>query len=532
MDGSREAEAIAAGRPPLEAGLDPAFWNRTLFDALLDARRRAGGGAIAVEDQDRQPLTRDRLILAAAVLGRRLSAVTRKGESVGVLLPNVNGAAVTFVALTAYGRVPAMLNFSAGLKNLEAACDAAGIRTIVTSAAFVKTLKLEEVVEALKRRATVVMLEDLRRAITTADKLVGAAFAKLPALGHALFRPRPDDVAVILFTSGTEGVPKGVALTHANLLANVAQILAIHRFSSTDVMFNALPVFHCFGLTAGLLLPLMGGFKSFLYPSPLHYKQIPGLVRESGTTILLATDTFAAGWGRAAEPEDFRSLRLTILGAERVKEPTRALWRQRFGVELYEGYGATECAPVIAVNRPGAARESTVGPLLPGIEARIEPVPGLDVGGRLHVRGPNVMRGYFRVDRPGVLQISPDPWYDTGDIVTIDADGYVAIRGRAKRFAKIGGEMVSLAAVEAYAAAVWPEASHAAVSLPDPRKGETIVLVSDHPDAASDALLAYAQSHGIPEIAVPKRVVTVDSLPILGTGKLDFVRIGEIAAKP
>lgn len=525
----RTASRMTAGGTPAACGLDDSRWRRSLFEALVDAASGEGGREPAVEDQDGQPLDRRRLILASAVLGRRLAASTRPGEKVGVLLPNVNGAAVTVFALAAYGRVPAMLNFSAGVKNLEAALAAADIRVIVTSDRFVKTLKLEEVVERLSEHAKIVKLETVRKEIGRADKLLGAAYAAMPRLANRLFwRRAPDDPAVVLFTSGTEGVPKGVALSSANILSNIAQILAIYPFGRTDCIFNALPVFHSFGLTAGLLLPVLGGFRSFLYPSPLHYKQIPDFVRKSAATILLTTDTFANGWAKAAEPEDFSSVRFTVLGAERVKDQTRKLWMDRFGVTLNEGYGVTETAPVLAVNRPGAERNGTVGTLLPGIEARLEPVPGLDDGGRLFVRGPNVMIGYYKVDKPGVLQPVGD-WHDTGDIVTIDADGFIAIRGRAKRFAKIGGEMISLAAVEAYVAAVWPEASHAVVNVPDPRKGEALVLVTDCADATVDPLLAWAQAHGVAEIMIPKRILHLDALPVMGTGKLDLVRIGELA---
>jgi acyl-[acyl-carrier-protein]-phospholipid O-acyltransferase/long-chain-fatty-acid--[acyl-carrier-protein] ligase len=520
---------MTAGTTWREAGLDPASWSRSLFEALVDAAAGAAGRRPAVEDQDGQPLDRRRLILAAAVLGRRLAGVTTAGEKVGVLLPNVNGAAVTVFALAAYGRVPAMLNFSAGVRNLEAALEAADVRTIVTSRRFVDTLKLDEVVARLSERARVVYLEDLRKEIGAIDKALGVVFAAVPRLVHRLFfRRRPDDPAVVLFTSGTEGVPKGVVLSNANILANIAQIRAAYPFAPEDCIFNALPVFHSFGLTAGLFLPVFGGFRSFLYPSPLHYKQIPGFVRKSAATILLTTDTFAAGWAKAAEAEDFRSVRFTVLGAERVKEPTRKLWRERFGVSLNEGYGVTETAPVLAVNRPGAERDGTVGTLLPGIEARLEPVPGLDEGGRLFIRGPNVMVGYYKVDRPGVLEPIGE-WHDTGDIVTIDADGFVAIKGRAKRFAKIGGEMVSLAAVEAYAAAVWPDASHAVVAIPDARKGEALVLVTDEAEAAVEPIVAYAQAHGVPELMVPKRILHVDALPVMGTGKLDLVSIDAMA---
>jgi acyl-[acyl-carrier-protein]-phospholipid O-acyltransferase/long-chain-fatty-acid--[acyl-carrier-protein] ligase len=422
-----------------------------------------------------------------------------------------------------------MLNFSAGVRSLESALEVADVRTVVTSRRFVETLKLEEVVARLSERARIVMLEDLRKQIGPLDKALGVVFAAAPRLVHRLFfRRRPDDPAVVLFTSGTEGVPKGVVLSSANILSNIAQIRAAYPFAADDCIFNALPVFHSFGLTAGLLLPVIGGFRSFLYPSPLHYKQIPGFVKSSGATILLTTDTFAAGWAKAAEADDFRSVRFTVLGAERVKDATRKLWRERFDVSLNEGYGVTETAPVLSVNRPGAERDGTVGTLLPGIEARLEAVPGLAEGGRLHIRGPNVMIGYYRIDRPAVLQPIGE-WHDTGDIVTIDADGFITIRGRAKRFAKIGGEMVSLAAVEAYASAIWPDSSHAVVSLPDPRKGEALVLVTDNAEAGVDPLIAYANANGIPELAIPKRILHLDALPVMGTGKLDLVRIDELA---
>ena len=525
---ARPSHRMTAGGPVEGSGLDPRRWRRTLFEALVDAAQGPAGNDPAVEDQDRTPLDRKRLILAAAVLGRRLAAVTARREKVGVLLPNVNGAAVTVFALAAYGRVPAMLNFSAGVKNLEAALTAADVRTVVTSERFVRTLKLEETVERLSQRARIVHLETLRKEIGPLDKALGAAYAAAPRLVHRLYRNEPDEAAVVLFTSGTEGVPKGVVLSNANVLANVEQILAIYPFGREDCIFNALPVFHSFGLTGGLMLPVLGGFRSFLYPSPLHYKQIPGFVKSSKTTILLTTDTFANGWAKAAEDGDFASVRYTVLGAERVKEQTRRLFMDRFGVSLNEGYGVTETAPVLAVNRPGSERDGTVGTLLPGIEARLEPVPGLAEGGRLFVRGPNVMVGYYKVDRPGVLEPAGE-WHDTGDIVTIDADGFIAIRGRAKRFAKIGGEMVSLAAVEAHASAVWPEASHAAVAVADPRKGEALVLVTDHAGARVDDLLAHAQAHGIAELMIPKRIIHVETLPVMGTGKLDLVAVTRIA---
>jgi len=278
-----------------------------------------------------------------------------------------------------------------------------------------------------------------------------------------------------------------------------------------------------------LIAPFAIGMRVFFYPTPLHYKQIPALVGDSGSTILIGTDTFAAGWARMAEPENFANLRLVVLGAEKIKPPTRTLWRDRFGIELYEGYGATEAAPVVSANTPLYHKDGTVGRLLPGMSYRIEPVPGLDEGGRFWIQGPNVMLGYMRESAPGVLERTPGGWHDTGDIVTLDAEGYITIRGRAKRFAKIGGEMISLAAVEAYASQVWPDNIHAAVSVADERKGEQIVLVTDRIDADRNELIASAKAHGVPEIMVPKRIVTVEALPMLATGKTDYPAIAELA---
>jgi len=292
-------------------------------------------------------------------------------------------------------------------------------------------------------------------------------------------------------------------------------------------MFNPLPVFHSYGMTVGLVAPFMVGMRVFLYPTPLHYKQIPPLVEESGATILIGTDTFANGWGRMAEPQNFKKLELVVLGAEKIKAATRELWRERFDIELLEGYGVTETAPVVSANTPLYNRLGTVGRLLPGMSYRLEEVPGLSDAGRLWVKGPNVMQGYIHDD--GTVDELPGGWHDTGDIVSVDADGYITIRGRAKRFAKLGGEMVSLAAIEAIVAQVWPDNTHAVVAVPDERKGEQLVLVTDRIGADREALLAAARDRGIPELMVPKRIVAVDALPMLATGKTDYPRIEKIA---
>jgi acyl-[acyl-carrier-protein]-phospholipid O-acyltransferase/long-chain-fatty-acid--[acyl-carrier-protein] ligase len=347
---------------------------------------------------------------------------------------------------------------------------------------------------------------------------------------HAGAKVEPDDPAVVLFTSGSEGIPKGVALSNANLIANAYQVKALAGdvLKPDDVFFNPLPIFHSFGLTAGLLTAVLNGMKSVLYPSPLHYRQIPKLVAGTRATIMLATDTFLQGYARAAGETDLASVRYVIAGAERVKDETRRLWAKH-GTVILEGYGATECSPVIAVSLPDRNRSGSVGPILPGIEWRLDPVEGIHEGGRLHVRGPNVMKGYLDSTAPGGIHPPVDGWHDTGDIVTVD-DGIVTIRGRAKRFAKVGGEMVSLAAIEATVQGLWPDNSHVVVAIPDPRKGEQIILITDKADADRDVLLAHAKAQGFPELWMPRSIL-VSGIPVLGSGKTDYAAAVELARR-
>ncbi|MBV9510633.1 MAG: AMP-binding protein, partial [Caulobacteraceae bacterium] len=423
-------------------------------------------------------------------------------------------------------RVPTMLNFTAGLRNLKAACASARVKTILTSRRFISQGKLDDLLDALKADHEIVFLEDVRAGIGLGDKLFAVLGGLLPRRLRA--PASPDDPGVILFTSGSFGAPRGVVLSQANLCANVEQIGAHIDLDRDWVLFNPLPTFHCFGLTGGVLLPLLNGMKTVQYPSPLHVKQIPGLIRDTKASILLATDTFIGQYVRAAEPGDLSSLRFVVCGAERVREETHELMKQHVGAApLVEGFGATEASPVIAVNQPQDNRRGTVGGLLPAIEARLEPAPGIPEGGRLFVRGPNIMMGYLNEE--GGIDPPPDGWHDTGDVVTLSADGWVKILGRVKRFAKIGGEMVSLNAAEALAAGVWPASRHAVIAMPDGRKGERLVLVTDRLDAAVGPLVAHAQAIGATELSAPRKIVRVPEIPVLGNGKTDYVAVQRMA---
>ncbi len=508
----------------------------TIFAAVVEAARGHGMNKPILEDVERRPLTYGDLIVRSLVLGAKIVAGTRPGEAIGVLLPNVCAMPLAILGVNAFGRVPALLNFTAGPRNLVAAAHTAPVRRVVTSRRFVEAAKLEPTIKALAASEAesggpieIVYLEDIGRSVGILDKIAGFLRAKLAGFFHRRNADKARRAAVILFTSGTEGAPKGVVLTNANVVANALQIIDYGRdiLFPTDTVLNPLPIFHSFGLTAGTLMPLIRGMKIVLHPQPLQYRQVAALARETRATILFAPDTFLQGYARAAEDGDFATLRLVIAGAERVKDQTRATWA-KLGVTLLEGYGVTECAPVLCCNLPLDNRVGTVGRFLPGIEARLEPVEGIAEGGRLFVRGANVMAGYILAEDPGVVAPPADGWHDTGDIVTID-DGFVTIRGRAKRFAKIGGEMVSLAAVETLAADLWPGARCVAVTLPDPRKGEHLVLVTDQMGADKEALLSHARKAGFSELWAPKVIVVVGEIPALGSGKVDYAATRELA---
>ncbi len=460
-------------------------------------------------------------------LGRLVTKVSALDETVGVLMPNVTNTVCLLFGMSAMQRVPAMLNYTAGTAGIQNACTAAKVDTIITSRQFLESAKLGEVVNALQK-VKVIYLEELRSQFSLWDKLW--------LMGYALWLPKcaakaknPLAAAVVLFTSGSEGKPKGVVHSHKSILSNVAQIRAVIDFAPSDKFMIALPLFHAFGFTCGGIMPLVIGSKLFLYPSPLHYRVIPEVIYDRGCTVLFGTSTFLGNYAKFAHPYDFYKLRYVVAGAEKLNEEVRKSWSDKFGLRIMEGYGATECAPVLAANTPMTNLAGSVGPLLPGLQPRLETVPGIEHGGLLYVKGPNVMLGYYLFDNPGVLQPPADGWYNTGDIVDIDQHGFVRILGRVKRFAKIAGEMVSLETVEQIANTAAPEQQHAASTQVDAQRGENIVLFTTDKQLTRDALQSAARQLGSPEIAVPRKLVVVDELPLLGTGKTDYVTLKQMA---
>lgn len=508
-------------------------YRQTIFASLLEARKIHGGQHLVVNDLERQPLSYDDLLTRVLILARILRSLAQEGENVGVFLPNSTKTLFVILGLQLSGRVPAMLNFSTGSKGMLAACAIAQVRTVLSSKRFISQGKFTNEAEELATQVRLIYLEDLLEPLSLTDKLIAVLQSKTASIWYQHTRYSSDSPAVVLFTSGSEGLPKGVVLSHANILANLKQLEARIDFNARDVVLNFLPMFHSFGFTVGTMLPILHGMNVFFYPTPLHYAVIPEIAYEINATILFGTNTFLAGYAKKAHGYDFYSLRYVVAGAEKLQDGTRQIWADKFGLRILEGYGATETAPIVSVNTPIDCKTGTVGRFMPAMEYRLEPIEGIDDAGRLHVKGPNVMLGYLLAECPGQLvppkSIFGDGWYDTGDIVQVDQEGFIRICGRSKRFAKVSGEMVSLTAVEQLASNVWPDAQHAAISLPDAKKGEQIILVTTQKQARLSHLTAMA--NGVAQICLPKRLISVDVIPVMASGKTNYVAVNELVLK-
>jgi len=493
--------------------------NEPLFNTLLKAEKLYGSEHKIAVDIAKKTLTYAQFLLKTYVLGTAYKKAFRNDKKIGVLLPNSLAGVISFFALHCAGKIPVMLNFSLGNKQFASCLKTVGLKQVITAHKFIEQGQLQRLIDCLQaEKVNIIYLEELAEKIDWKTKLKGMK----KYLRREAVKIEPKEPAAVLFTSGSEGMPKAILLSHKNIQANVLQIQLSVPFNARDVILNALPMFHSFGLTVGTILPLLHGVKTFFYPSPLHYRIIPEVAYDLQATAILGTDTFLYGYGRMAHAYDFFPIRFAVVGGEKLKARTAELWIKKFGVRILEGYGTTETSPVISVNTPMYYKENTVGRLLPQQQYKLEKVSGVDVGGRLLLCGDNVMFGYILPQQPEVVQKAPQ-WYDTGDIVAFDDEGFLQIQGRAKRFAKIGGEMVSLTAVEQVLDELYPQAKQGIITVEDEKKGEKLILITSAEEADLPAIRKYFQAQGISELWMPKEVRFMKNPPLLGTGKFDYL---------
>jgi acyl-[acyl-carrier-protein]-phospholipid O-acyltransferase/long-chain-fatty-acid--[acyl-carrier-protein] ligase len=512
--------------------VEMSFGPSNIPEAICETARRQPDFEV-LEDIEQKPLSYRRLLVGADALASVLEQTLPAAASVGVLLPNLNATPLTLLALWFSGRVPAVLNFSSGVPMMLTCAELAEVGAVVTSRVFLEKARLDlAAFESAGIR--VLYLEDLKKRIHKGRQLWSALRERF--LPGALMRRRlsRESPAVVLFTSGSEGVPKGVQLSHGNVLSNIRQMLTVTDINDTDRIFNALPIFHSFGLAVGTLLGLVRGSYVFLYPSPLHYRIIPNVIYDKNCTVFLSTNTFLNGYNRRSHPYDFHTVRYLFAAAEKVQETTFTTWAQQYGVRILEGYGATECSPALSANVPLACKHGSAGRFLPGVEWRLEPVEGVQEGGRLLVRGPNIMLGYLKKGAP--QPVAPaEGWYDTGDIVRIDPEGYVFILGRLKRFAKVSGEMVSLSAVEDALAGAFPQYGRncmvAVVARPDPDKGEMLIAITNAPQLTRREMREAIRARGLTNLCVPAETRLASHIPVLGTGKINHRELQKLLSE-
>jgi acyl-[acyl-carrier-protein]-phospholipid O-acyltransferase / long-chain-fatty-acid--[acyl-carrier-protein] ligase len=499
-------------------------------------------GSFAMADSGGKQFTYGRALISSLILARHVDSRCKGEKMVGLLLPASVGGALANIATLLAGKVPVNLNFTAGRQAMQSAVEQCSIRTVLTSRVFVKKAGLPEL-------DGMVYLEDVLRGITPFEKLRAAAAAcLLPArvivgiFGNSADSHSP---ATVIFSSGSTAEPKGVLLSHHNILSNLEAMRQIFPLEKNDRFLGVLPFFHSFGFTATLWFPMTSGAAACYHANPMDAKTIGEMAARHRATLMMATPTFYAAYTRKCTVEQFASLRLALVGAEKLREPLAREFREKFGIELLEGYGATEMAPVIAVNRPDAVdgrirqtgrKQGSVGHPLPGVAAKVvdpdtrEPLrPNCE--GLLLVKGPNRMMGYAGQPEKAADALH-DGWYVTGDIATIDEDGFVRITDRLARFSKIGGEMVPHIRVEEVASEALNGGSCAVTAIPDDRKGEQLVVFYTSAEVPSDELWKQLAASDLPKLWIPRRenLRSIEALPTLGSGKLDLKKLKEMAS--
>ena len=506
---------------------------------IRTARQQWGRRAIA--DTSGKHLSYGRTLTGAVALSGKLEGMIGDAEHVGLLLPPSAGGVLANLALSMLGRVTVNLNYTASEPSFRSAVNQCGIGTVITSRAFL------EKVPTLPRLDGMIFMEDLLPAISGWDKFIALLKARLcpAALLCRSAGFHADKSATVIFSSGSTGEPKGVMLSHHNIMSNIEALRMVFRVDLNDNICSALPFFHSLGFTATLWFPLTSGFSAAYHPNPMEGEKIAQVVREHNSTLLLATPTFLLSYLRRAKREDFASLRLVVTGAEKLKSKVADAFEERFGIRPMEGYGATELSPVITLNLPDVeidgvkqqgAKEGSVGHPIPGVAIRVvDPESGAILkpgeAGMLQVKGPNVMLGYLGKEEQTAEAVR-DGWYLTGDLGVMDEDGFIRITDRISRFSKIGGEMVPHGVVEdELHNRIGQSCVLAVTAVPDEKKGERLVVIYTRGATDAAALQLHLAESDLPNLWKPGRdsFLEVESLPILGTGKLDLKGLKEIA---
>jgi len=540
------ARAHEARQAVLELGSEAARRRRQPRDVLplrfiKTAKRR--WSAFCMADSTGRALTYGRTLVASLLLARRLKEKCPGEPTIGLLFPASAGGALANIAALIAGKTAVNLNFTAGTDAIDQARQRCGIKTILTSRQFLARTKLGNV-------QGMIDIEELLSDLKPKEKTRAAVLAfLLPArLLLRLFgddKQRADALAAVIFSSGSTGSPKGVMLSHDNVLSNIEAFAQLFRVSGEDRMLGVLPFFHSFGFTGTLWFPLLTGFGAVYHSNPLDGKTIGELAAKHRATILISTPTFYAAYLRRIPPEQFATLRYAVTGAEKLREPLAREFKEKYGLDLLEGYGATEMAPVISVNIPdvedGSEHQTgrkfgTVGHPLPGITAKVvDPESGAALPpnreGLLLVKGPNRMVGYLG-DAEQTAAVLHDGWYVTGDIAAIDDDGFIRITDRLSRFSKIGGEMVPHVKVEETVNEILGERSSVVVSIPDEQKGERLAVLYSRPDVAPEELWRALNETALPKLWIPKKenLLLVEEIPLLGSGKADLKKSQALAA--
>ena len=474
-----------------------------------------------------------KILLISKILKNQLKSERR----VGVFLPNTNINAIIFFTCQLLSVTPCMLNYSSGTRKIRNCLRLSKSKVIITSQNFIEKADLTKQIKELEDNYHIIFLEELKSKINLSTKLMAALdLFNLIVFPNFLKFPNAEDEACILFTTGSEGMPKGVVLTNNNLLTNYRQTQHMLEKRVNDRVLNVLPFFHSFGLMAGLILPVFKGTKVYQYPNPLHAKEIVKICREKKITILWGTPTFLRTYAGYALTDDFQYLDYVVSGAEKLSDEIRDLWMEKFQIQILEGYGATEASPVISVNTKYSNKIGTVGKILPLIEYDLKTVEGIAEAKELLVKGPNIMKGYLGEFADGLenkaggrAQPTTDKnWYATGDLVTIDEHNFMTIIGRRKRFAKLGGEMISLGEIESLAKVIWPKSEHAAITVQDEKNLEVVVLFTTQPNPKKTEFLKKAKDEKISNILIPKKIEFVDKIPLFGSGKTDYQKLLEL----